>query len=197
MPVFVREAPWVKSYLAEHDLAGINHCIEHVTTSTTNPLPFSNREAGQFDVLLLLRFGHPFLCSSGAIADIYRSPVGLKEAALDSPTFRASVVHFSDQVDIVERWLDGYVKSTSKLTAELSTLESLTSAFLSNISCPPNLSEAVIDYDYTLLAIKLYEESARAYWSSVLSSLRQSDHVVIEPIKAFINEEIRPFKVPW
>ncbi|KAI5307062.1 hypothetical protein KEM56_005118 [Ascosphaera pollenicola] len=122
-------------------------------------------------------------------------PVGLKEAALDSPTFRASVVHFSDQVDIVERWLDGYVKSTSKLTAELSTLESLTGSFLSSISCPPNLSEAVVDYDYTLLGIKLYEESARAYWSSVLSSLRQSDHVAVEPIKAFINEEIRPFKV--
>ncbi|KAI5284599.1 SNF1-interacting protein, partial [Ascosphaera aggregata] len=126
--------------------------------------------------------------------DNSHSPVGLKEAALDSPTFRASVVHFSEQVDIVERWLDGYVRSTAKLTAELSTLESLTSTFLSSISNPLNLSEAVVDYDYTLLAVKLYEESARAYWSSVLTNLRKCEHVVIEPIKAFIHEEIRPFK---
>ncbi|KAI5309342.1 SNF1-interacting protein [Ascosphaera atra] len=121
-------------------------------------------------------------------------PVGLKEAALDSPTYRASVVHFSDQIEIVERWLDSFVRSTSKLTAELSTLENLVNTFLSNVTNPLNLSEAVVDYDYTLLAVKLYSENARQYWSSVISTLRKADHAVVEPIKAFISEEIRPFK---
>jgi hypothetical protein len=46
-------------------------------------------------------------------------PVGLKEAALDSPTFRATAVHFSDQVEVIERWLDGYLKSTQKLVNEV------------------------------------------------------------------------------
>ncbi|KAI5309675.1 SNF1-interacting protein [Ascosphaera atra] len=122
-------------------------------------------------------------------------PVGLKEAALDSPTYRASVVHFSEQIEIVERWLDSFVRSTSKLTAELSTLENLVNTFLSNVTNPLNLSEAVVDYDYTLLAVKLYSENARQYWSSVISTLRKADHAVVEPIKAFISEEIRPFKV--
>ena len=48
------------------------------------------------------------------------SPVGLKEAALDSPTFRATAVHFADQVEAVDKWLDCYVKATGKLVHEVS-----------------------------------------------------------------------------
>jgi hypothetical protein len=46
--------------------------------------------------------------------------VGLKEAALDSPTFRATTVHFAEQVEAVEKWLEGYLKSTGKLVHEVS-----------------------------------------------------------------------------
>ena len=48
-------------------------------------------------------------------------PVGLKEAALDSPTFRATAVHFADQVEIIEKWLDGYVRAASKLVSEVAS----------------------------------------------------------------------------
>jgi len=37
-------------------------------------------------------------------------PVGLREAAIDSPPFRASVRHFEDQVDALEKWLESYLK---------------------------------------------------------------------------------------
>jgi hypothetical protein len=37
-------------------------------------------------------------------------PVGLREAVIDSPPFRASVRHFEDQVDGLEKWLEGYIK---------------------------------------------------------------------------------------
>ena len=39
-------------------------------------------------------------------------PVGLKEAAIDSPTSRASVAHYGEQLDHLERWLDDYMKAT-------------------------------------------------------------------------------------
>ncbi|KAJ5568312.1 hypothetical protein N7450_010798 [Penicillium hetheringtonii] len=58
-------------------------------------------------------------------------PVGLKEAALDSPTFRATTHHFCDQIDFIEKWLDGYAKAATKLSSELNTLESMVSSFLS------------------------------------------------------------------
>ena len=40
-------------------------------------------------------------------------PVGLREAVIDSPPFRASVRHFEDQVELLEKWLDNYIKTLS------------------------------------------------------------------------------------
>ena len=72
-------------------------------------------------------------------------PVGLREASLDSPTFRATAVHFADNIDAVERWLDGYVKAASRLVAEVSSLEATVNPFLSQSMPPALISEAVLD----------------------------------------------------
>ncbi|KAI6880098.1 hypothetical protein KC360_g7476 [Hortaea werneckii] len=121
-------------------------------------------------------------------------PVGLKEAALDSPTFRATALHFADQIDIVERWLEGYVKAASKLVAEVSSLESLVNSFLSQSMPPVQVSEAVLDHDYTMLAMQRYGEGAREFWQSTLRGVKRSDSTVIDPIKHFLSTELRAFK---
>jgi hypothetical protein len=46
-------------------------------------------------------------------------PVGLREAVIDSPPFRASVRHFEDQVEALEKWLESYVKILSDWLAGL------------------------------------------------------------------------------
>jgi hypothetical protein len=69
-------------------------------------------------------------------------PVGLKEAALDSPTFRATAVHFSDQIEIIEKWLESYVRATSKLAHDVSSLEETINSFLTRSVPPTNVSEA-------------------------------------------------------
>ena len=91
-------------------------------------------------------------------------PVGLKEAALDSPTFRATAVHFSDQVQIVETWLEGYVRSTSRLIHDAGALEETINSFLQKSVPPANVSEAVLDHDYTLLAMQRFGEGSRDWW---------------------------------
>lgn len=42
-----------------------------------------------------------------------------KEAALDSPSFRASMNHLDTQMNYVERWLESFIKSLNKLSAEM------------------------------------------------------------------------------
>lgn len=121
-------------------------------------------------------------------------PVGLKEAALDSPTFRATAVHFADQVEIIEKWLDGYVRAASKLVTEVSSLESLVNSFLAQSAPPPNVSEAVIDHDYTLLALTRYGEGAREFWQQTLQGMKRYDTSVVEPIKTFLGTDLRQFK---
>jgi hypothetical protein len=113
-----------------------------------------------------------------------------KEAALDSPTFRATAVHFSDQVEIIERWLDAYIKSISKLVHDVSSLEETFNSFLLRSVPPANVSEAVLDHDYTLLAMKRFGEGSREWWSQVISGMKKMDPNVVEPIKAFMAGEL-------
>lgn len=116
-------------------------------------------------------------------------PVGLKEAALDSPTFRATAVHFSDQVEIIERWLEAYIKSISKLSHDVLALDETFNAFLHRSVPPANVSEAVVDHDYTLLAMKRSGEASRDWWSQVIGAMRKMDANLVEPIKSFLNGE--------
>lgn len=118
------------------------------------------------------------------------SQIRRKEAALDSPTFRATAVHFSDQVEIIEKWLDAYVKSISKLVHDVSSLEETFNSFLLRSVPPANVSEAVLDHDYTLLAMKRFGEGSREWWSQVISGMKKMDPNVVEPIKSFMTGEL-------
>ncbi|KAL4881316.1 hypothetical protein BJY04DRAFT_218486 [Aspergillus karnatakaensis] len=121
-------------------------------------------------------------------------PVGLKEAALDSPTFRATTLHFSDQIEYLERWLDGYAKAASRLATELAGLEGMVGAFLSYSTNPLMVSEATLDHDYTMLSMKRCGESSKDMWSGLVAAARKTEALVSEPIRAFIQEDLRSFK---
>lgn len=133
-----------------------------------------------------------------ALVQVNRSlsllPVGLREASYDSPTFRATAVHFSDQVEIVEKWLDAYIKSISKLVHDISGLEETFNSFLLRSVPPSNISEAVLDHDYTLLAMKRFGEGSREWWSQAITGMKKMDSNIVEPIKSFMAGELRNFK---
>lgn len=123
------------------------------------------------------------------------SPVGLKEAALDSPTFRGTVIHFGEQLDIVERWLDSYIKSASRLANEVGSLENLVNTYLSLATPPQQVSEALLDHDYTVLALKRYNEGAREFWTATIKWMKKVESTVVEPIKVFIQTDVAGLKV--
>jgi hypothetical protein len=121
--------------------------------------------------------------------------VGLKEAALDSPTFRATSTHFSDQVDLLERWLDEYVKSASRLVTEYSSLEKVTSSYAAHALLPTSISETILDHDYTFLTMKKYGEGVKEFWTNTLAVMKKLIPTTIEPIAAFLHQDLRSFKV--
>ena len=122
------------------------------------------------------------------------SPVGLKEAALDSPTFRSGVTHFSEQFELIEKWLEGYVRCASKLSHEIGNFESVVNGFLVQSTPPTHLSEAVIDHDYTLLAMKRYGDGAKELWTATIFGLKKIQGNMVEPIKTFLHNDLRSFK---
>lgn len=118
----------------------------------------------------------------------------IKEAALDSPTFRATAVHFGDQIDLIERWLITYVTAVAKLASEMNALQALVDAYVQASHPPLQLSEAILDHDYTVLALKRFGEGAREFWNSTLRCMKRADTTVCDPVRAFLNNDLRMLK---
>lgn len=60
---------------------------------------------------------------------------------------------------------------------------------------PANVSEAVIDHDYTLLAIKRYADAARDLWTSTIQGMMKMEVNMVEPVRNFVQNDLRAFKV--
>lgn len=121
-------------------------------------------------------------------------PIGLTEAALDSPTFRAAAVHFADQVEYISQWLEEYVRSSTKVSHDILALEATINAFTRQTTPPPTGADGLIDPDYTLLALKRVGDAQRDWWGQILSVMRRMDVLTAEPIRGFLNGELRTFK---
>ncbi|KAH7041118.1 PH domain-containing protein [Microdochium trichocladiopsis] len=129
---------------------------------------------------------HTFRPSGPSVA------VMLNEAGLDSPSFRATAVHFTEQVDAIERWLDGYAKASAKLSHDFLALEDHVNAYMSRIIPPVHIT--AIDHDYSALALKRFGDGAREWWSSMLGTAKKMETLSTEPVRKFLTEELRTFK---
>ncbi|KAH7349963.1 PH domain-containing protein [Plectosphaerella cucumerina] len=121
-------------------------------------------------------------------------PVVLNEAGLDSPTFRATAVHFAEQIDAIERWLEDYVRSTTKVSRDILALEENINFYLSRCFPPAAAADAIIDHDYTLLALRRASDGSREWWTQVLATMRKLDSIVAEPVRQFLAGEMRSFR---
>ncbi|KAH0364545.1 arsenical-resistance protein, partial [Aureobasidium melanogenum] len=122
-------------------------------------------------------------------------PVQLKEAALDSPTFRAVAVHYANQVEGIEKWLRDYVKQSQKFADRFASIQKEFDNFDHYPPPPPeNLSQAVIDHDYTLLAITRYSQNTTQYLNWVFTNVARSRQTMIEPLLRFIDGTDSPLR---
>jgi hypothetical protein len=128
------------------------------------------------------------------ILTISYRPVVIKEAALDSPTFRATAVHYGDQIELIERWLDSFIRATSKLATECNNMQALVDTYIQTSHPPLQLSEAVVDHDYTVLALKRFGEGAREFWNGTLRSMKRAESTMCEPMRAFVSNDLRMLK---
>ena len=115
-------------------------------------------------------------------------PVGLREAVIDSPPFRASVRHFEDQVDGLEKWLESYLKILSDWLNGLQRTSSLASGLILGLeeyttvlcarAAPGFLAEGLIglftvedrltgDPDYTFLAMTRFADGLKQFWGKI------------------------------
>lgn len=116
----------------------------------------------------------------------------LNEAGLDSPTFRSNALHFAEQVDAIERWLDGYCRAAAKVSHDILGLETIVNEYLSKIVPPPTVVS--LDHDYTALALKRISDGSREWWGQVMGLARKLDSMSAEPVRNFLANDLRNFK---
>lgn len=116
----------------------------------------------------------------------------LNEAGLDSPSFRATATHFTEQVDALERWLDGYARASAKLSHDFLALEDYVNTYMARIIPPANIT--AVDHDYAALALKRYSDGAREWWQSLMGTAKKMETLSTDPVRKFLNEELRTFK---
>ncbi|KAK9365979.1 hypothetical protein V1509DRAFT_312402 [Lipomyces kononenkoae] len=120
-------------------------------------------------------------------------PVSLKEAALDSPSFRTAAWHIHEQIDAVERWIDLYVKAGHRLSNDADGMQETINMLLGR-SFPTFITENVIDHDYTLTAMMSYSDGLRIVWSNFIKSVKGMEKNVIEQLENLQRKEIRQYK---
>jgi hypothetical protein len=60
---------------------------------------------------------------------------------------------------------------------------------------PANVSELVVDHDYTLLAMQKYSEGSKGFWTNIIAAAKKADKTMVEPLTAFQRGELKSFKV--
>ena len=86
------------------------------------------------------------------------------------------------------------MKSTNRLLVESVTMENVLNNFISHATLPTTISEAVLDQDYSILAMRNYSEGAKEFWMSMLAVVKRMNVLIVEPIKTFMQNDLRAFK---
>ena len=74
-------------------------------------------------------------------------------------------------------------------------MESAVNIFLSYSTNPLLVSEAVLDHDYTLQSMKRSGDSSRDMWNGLIATVKKMESLISEPIRTFIQDDLRNFKV--
>ncbi|KAG7664020.1 SIP3 [[Candida] subhashii] len=118
--------------------------------------------------------------------------VNFKEAALDSPCFRASVNHLDIQLNNIEKWLVALTSSLKKIPRYVKDVQSFCNSFLEHLA-PTFLQEGLIDQEYTVQSLHTTLNGLKRIWDLSLQALNVNTRG-LESINAFITTDVTRYK---
>ncbi|CAK7897105.1 membrane-anchored lipid-binding protein Sip3p [[Candida] anglica] len=118
--------------------------------------------------------------------------VDFKEAALDSPSFRASVNHLDTQVDNIEKWLLAIISTVGKFPRYVKELKTFSDSFLEHLS-PTFLQDGLIEQEYTVQSLQTVTEGMHKLWDMALSVLMVTPGPT-NMLRMVLKNEIQQYK---
>ena len=119
--------------------------------------------------------------------------VRLKEAALDSPSFRASTNYQCSLLDQIEQWIDGLIRALRRYPQQYSDFRDVNSVVLGQL-IPDLLKFSVVGEETTMNVLKTAKGRLETLWNVGLDDMELNDTEVIELLSQFLKKDIKSYK---
>ncbi|KAH3680133.1 hypothetical protein WICMUC_000534 [Wickerhamomyces mucosus] len=119
--------------------------------------------------------------------------VRLKEAALDSPSFRASVNNSITQIEQTELWIEGLLKSLKKYPQQFQDFEQVNNVMFNQL-LPEFLQNGLINKENTSNVIETSKTNLNSLWSESLKNLNVNAPEIIDLLGDLSRTHLRAFK---
>lgn len=100
--------------------------------------------------------------------------IKLKEAALDSPSFRTSVHYFNSQIDQTEQWIDGLLKSLRKYPQQFNDFKEVNNVLFSQL-IPDFLKDGLINQDNSASILDTSKTNLSSMWEGTMKLMEVKD----------------------
>ncbi|KAL9548325.1 hypothetical protein MBANPS3_005731 [Mucor bainieri] len=117
----------------------------------------------------------------------------LHDAITDSPVYRSTTLHFDDQLDLLEKWLESLSKYMKLYVNQLNKFNLETNTLCKKV-IPVGIDDSMIDPNFTGAVIKSFSDALQtglAFKTKLVSDLEDS---FIQPLQQFVKTHLKDFK---
>ncbi|KAI9301593.1 hypothetical protein BJ944DRAFT_252193 [Cunninghamella echinulata] len=121
------------------------------------------------------------------------SLITLNDAITDSPVYRSNVLHFDDQLDLLDKWLDALSKHL-KLYCEKLNKFNLETNILCKKVMPVGIDEVLIDPHFTGAVIRSFSDALQTSLAFKTKLVSDIEDDFIQPLQQFVKVQLKDFK---
>lgn len=119
--------------------------------------------------------------------------IKLKEAALDSPSFRASVNYFNSQIDQTEQWIDGLLKSLRRYPQQFNDFKEVNNVLFNQL-IPDFLKDGLINQDNSASILDTSKTNLSSLWQGNLNLLEIKEAEIVELLTDLSKNHLKHYR---
>ncbi|KAL0094082.1 hypothetical protein F4703DRAFT_1924803 [Phycomyces blakesleeanus] len=119
--------------------------------------------------------------------------ITLQDAITDSPVYRANILHFDEQLDLLERWLETLSKHM-KLYCDRLNKFNLETNLVCKKAIPVGIDDTLIDCNFTGAVIKSFSDALQTSLAFKTKLVTDLEDNFIQPLQQFVKTHLKEFK---
>ncbi|ORY94894.1 hypothetical protein BCR43DRAFT_526032 [Syncephalastrum racemosum] len=117
----------------------------------------------------------------------------LHDVILDTPVWKANILHLEEQVDHFEKWVEGFTKALRQYMDAVTKYNAQT-ANLCRKTLPQNLDGSLIDPQVAGMIINNFASTLQCNLAFKTKLISDLDDTLLRPLQQFVGTELKEFK---